>query len=193
MLQTLPPVPAIVRVNGDPVSAEIPSPDEVPRPWHPAAAQGVHIGGLYSDADDLPEWRAALIHGVVTINADKWTPTSSRSIPPSITNKLGMYLSARWAMLFNASPEAQKRNHWALVCCRHGNVIVLTGIQPEDRPSNPGDFPPCVIGGLAFDEADQIAISANRARCEFERVPKLWTVAVRRADSVEQDGEVSPC
>lgn len=179
MLQSVPPVSAIVR----PALADIPPQDQVPRPWSPAAYQGIHIGSVES----LPAWRTAPTCGVVTIVNDSWMPVSSRSVPPSLCNRLGMYLASRWCLLFNESADARKKNHWALPTCK-GNAIVLAGILPGDRPLNPSDFPECVIGGLPLDVAYQLSTGANLSRCG-SGIPKLWSVAVRRIDSITDDSE----
>lgn len=138
----------------------------------------------------IPEWRTKPNHGLVTVIVDNWTPKSARSVPPSVTDHLTMWLSTQWAILFNQSAFARRKKRWAVVTAR-GTVIVLCNIQLRDRPVNPADMPNCCITDLTFDTADRLAIAANTPRVEHSRVPRQWTVCIRRADSVnvETDGD----
>ncbi|MDB5344335.1 MAG: hypothetical protein JWP89_2712 [Schlesneria sp.] len=159
--------------------AKVPKQADVPKPWHPAAEQ--------IPAPDMSHPRYAPTCGLVTITNEVWVPKSPRAVPPSVTNRLGMALSAQFAMFYNNSHDAHRHHRWALVTSR-GPVIILCGINPETRPSDPADFPPCVLGGLISEVAEQLMIEANAPRCQFARVPKEWTIVVRRADRVGQDG-----
>ncbi len=160
-------------------SALVPKPADVPKPWHPAAEQ--------IPAPDLSHPRFAPTCGLVTITNELWVPKSPRAVPPSVTNRLGMALSAQFAMFYNNSHDAHRHHRWALVTSR-GPVVILCGIAPETRPTNPADFPPCVLGGLISEVAETLMIEANTPRCQFARVPKEWTIVVRRADRVGMDG-----
>lgn len=132
-------------------------------------------------------WRDLPIFGLVTVTVENWKPKNARSVPPSLTDGLGMWTSAQWAMLFNASAVARHRGHWACVTVR-GGVVVLSGIRLQDRPVDVGTFPAvCVQGGLTFHAAEQMAIGANGPRIELARVPREWTIPVRLASSVEQE------
>lgn len=132
-------------------------------------------------------WRDLPIFGVVTVTVNDWKPKNARAVPPSLTDGLGMWTSAQWAMLFNASAVARHRKQWACVTTR-GTVVVLSGIRLQDRPADVGTFPAvCVQGGLSFHAAEAMAIGANAPRIELARVPREWTIPVRLANSVEQE------
>ena len=131
-------------------------------------------------------WRELPSFGIVTISVDAWRPKNARAVPPSLTDGLGMWLSSRYAMLFNASPIARHRGHWACVTTRSG-IVVLSGIRLQDRPVDVSTFPPCVQSGLTFHEAEQMAISMNAPRIELSRVPRLWTIGVRMANTIEAE------
>jgi hypothetical protein len=194
-----------IDVLGSPVPVVAPPAEPIPRTWHPPAAHPNQAGRLPDSQPALtgPEVHAALngepfhrgrpIFGVVTVTNEAWKPKSAKDVPPSLTDGLGMFLSARWAMLFNASPVACHRRHWACVTNR-GTVIVLSGIRLQDRPVDVSGFPQCVQAGLTFHEAEQLAIGANTPRIELARVPREWTIAVRTANTVEAEKMgVAPC
>ena len=171
--------------------AEIPTPDEMPTVFATVAPKPCSLAAMLQGQPPIecPElkatrpvslWRTRPTHGLVNIIVENWKPKSARDVPPSMTDRMGMFLSAQFAMLLNQSMYSRKRR-WALVTTR-GTVLIVSGIT--DRPINPSDFPSCVQGGLSFEVAEQLAIEANAPRFELSRVPREWTVAVRRADSV---------
>lgn len=181
-----------------PVPAVIEQPGETPLVWLPAAQQpnpqysAADVATLMSDpapqdAESLEEWRQARSHGIVTLINEWWAPQGVAKSPPSTTTGLGMYLSAQWCYLFNVSPLARRKGRWALVAAR-GTAIIISGISLAERPADPGAFPRCVLGGLTHREAEQAAIDMNRERLAVARVPREWTVAVRLASTVEQEG-----
>lgn len=165
---------------------------EVPKPFHVASEQptiptlspAALMAELTTGNPQL--WREQPICGVVTINNQDWRPNGVRSVPPSLVNGLGMTLAAKWVMLFNASPTARRRRHWAVLTTR-ATVLILTGIKLQDRPVNVCDFPACSVGGLLPAQAEQMATDANSPRHEVAQIPRFWTVAIRRADSVEAE------
>lgn len=175
------------------MKAEIPRPDDLPTVFQPVEpkpiglAESLQSGRLVDcpESRPVPAWRTRPTHGIVTLIVENWTPKSARDVPPSCCDRLGMFLSAQFAMLMNQSAYSRKRR-WALVTTR-GGALIISGIK--DRPVNPADFPSCVQSGLTYDEAEQLAIQANTPRFELSRVPREWTVAVRRADSVTDDSE----
>lgn len=168
--------------------ADIPTPDELPTVFATVAPKPIslaeslqsQVATVADAARPVSAWRTRPTHGLVNIIVENWKPKSARDVPPSCTDRLGMFLSAQFAMLLNQSMYSRKRR-WALVTTR-GTVLIVSGIT--DRPINPSDFPSCVQGGLSFEVAEQLAIEANTPRFELSRVPREWTVAVRRADSV---------
>jgi hypothetical protein len=132
---------------------------------------------------DLP------VFGVLTIDNQDWSPRRFDDIPPSLTQGLGMELSAHFALIYNQSSMAVNKRRWALVTTR-GTVLVLCGLQLADRPSNPAAFPAGFVqGGLTYDEAERFALEANEPRWQLSRIPRQWTIALRRADTVEKDGD----
>lgn len=163
--------------------AEIPRPDELPTVFATVAPQPVSLAESLQSQDEtrpVSLWRTRPTHGLVSIIVENWKPKSARDVPPSMTDRMGMFLSAQFAMLLNQSMYSRKRR-WALVTTR-GTTLIISGIT--DRPINPSDFPSCVQGGLSFEVAEQLAIEANTPRFELSRIPREWTIAVRRADSV---------
>ncbi|WP_397570385.1 hypothetical protein [Schlesneria sp. T3-172] len=142
----------------------------------------------------LEAWKAQRSCGVVTITNVKWEPSGLRSLPPSLTNGLGMGLSAQFAMVYNQSETSRLQRRWAVVTNR-GTVLFLSGILPQDRPVNPADFPPCVMANLTYAEAESTADTENRPRLRLARIPRQWTVSLRRADCADdslatQEGKV---
>lgn len=137
-------------------------------------------------AMEQPAWHALPICGLVTITVDKWEPKSRLDVPPSPTTSMGMELSAQFAIAFNQSEFARQRRRWCVVTNR-GTCLMLTGIPAEHRPLNPCDFPPCVEQRLTYPEAELIAETQNTERHRLARIPRNWTVALRRADSVQRD------
>lgn len=131
-----------------------------------------------------PAWRRNPDCGLVTIKNDNWIPQSETDLPHSMTQGLGMELSAHFAMVYNQSTMARNKRRWAVVTNR-GTVLILTGIKLADRPTNPADFPSFVESGLTFNQAEQRAAEANAPRLALAIVPRDWAIAVRRADSVE--------
>ena len=132
----------------------------------------------------VPDWHALPICGLVEIINDKWEPKNSRDLPPSPTQGMGMELSAQFCIAFNQSGFARQRRRWAVLTNR-GTCLILTGIPAEQRPLNPCDFPPCVQQRLAYPEVEAIAEQRNADRYKLARIPRNWTVALRRADQAE--------
>jgi hypothetical protein len=124
------------------------------------------------------------ICGVVTIKNSEWRPKKVGDIPSSLTQGLGMELSAQFAMVYNQSQFARSYGRWAVVTNR-GTVLILTGIRGADRPINPADFPPCVQGGMTYENSEALISEANEPRFKLAAVPREWAIAIRRADSME--------
>lgn len=129
-------------------------------------------------------WRDVPVFGIVRIINLSWSPERAGDVPESLSDGLGMELSAQFAMIYNVSDLARRKRRWACVTTR-GTIIYLSGIRPEDRPANPGAFPPIVQSGLTQHEADSVMEAENRPRFELSRVPRQWSIAVRRADCCE--------
>ena len=134
-------------------------------------------------AMDPPAWHSLPICGLVTIAVDQWEPKSRLDVPPSPMNAMGMELAAQFAIAFNQSIFARQRRRWCVVTNR-GTCLMLTGIPIDQRPLNPCDFPPCVQQGMTYPEAELIADEQNTERFKVARIPRNWTVSLRRADSV---------
>lgn len=129
-------------------------------------------------------WMSLPICGVVTIKNSEWRPRKVVDIPHSITQGMGMSLSAHFALVYNQSDTARTQRRWAVVTSR-GTVLILSGIPDADRPTNPAAFPPCVQSGLSYDQAELAAGEANALRFKFAAVPREWSIALRRADCVD--------
>jgi hypothetical protein len=122
--------------------------------------------------------------GLVTIKNSDWRPSKPSAVPKSITQGMGMSLSAQFAIVYNQSELARMLRRWAVVTTR-GTVLILADIPNTERPINPAEFPECVQVGLSSDEADLAASEENGSRLEVAIVPRRWTIAVRRADCVD--------
>ncbi len=131
-----------------------------------------------------PHWQTLPICAVVTIANAEWRPTKPEAIPKSITQGMGMSLSAHYAMVYNQSDLARQLRRWAVVTTR-GTVLILSGIPEAQRPTNPADFPPCVQAGLTYGRAESIAVESNGPRFAIAAVPREWTISLRRADCVD--------
>jgi hypothetical protein len=136
-------------------------------------------------AMDPPAWHSLPICGLVTIAVDKWEPKSRLDVPPSPTTQMGMELAAQFAIAFNQSNFARQRRRWCVVTNR-GTCLMLTGIPIDQRPLNPCDFPPCVQQGMTYPDVELIADEQNTERFKVARIPRNWTVSLRRADSVTE-------
>jgi hypothetical protein len=122
--------------------------------------------------------------GVVTIRNSEWKPTKPAAIPKSMTQGLGISLSAHFAMIYNQSEMARIHRRWAVLTTR-GTVMILANIPDAERPTNPAAFPPCVQSGMSSDAADLAAVEANGPRLQVAIIPRQWTIAVRLADCVD--------
>ncbi|WP_373653377.1 hypothetical protein [Schlesneria sp. DSM 10557] len=141
-------------------------------------------------------WKDSPTCGTLTIQNVSWEPANSRDVPPSVTDELGMELAAQYVLLYNQSETSRNRRRWALLTNR-GSVVILSGIALQDRPANPADFPKCVQGNLTFRTAEDTANAANKVRFALARIPRQWTISLRRADSVTDpkladEGTVTP-
>ncbi|WP_373650571.1 hypothetical protein [Schlesneria sp. DSM 10557] len=141
-------------------------------------------------------WKDSPTCGTVTIQNVSWEPANSRDVPPSVTDELGMELAGQYVLLYNQSDISRRKRRWAVLTNR-GSVVILSGISPQDRPADPADFPPCVQAGLTFRVAEDAANRANKTRYDLARIPRQWTISLRRADSVTDpkladEGTVTP-
>jgi hypothetical protein len=136
---------------------------------------------IHSSGESL---QGRTICGVVTIKNSEWRPKKVGDTPNSITQGLGMDLSASFALVYNQSHLAKSHGRWAVLTNR-GTVLILTGIRGADRPLNPAGFPPCVQGGMTYDNAEHLALEANELRFKLAAVPREWAISLRRADSME--------
>ena len=118
----------------------------------------------------------------MTITNLDWVPKKSSDVPPSPTKGYGWKLSADFCRLFNQSEFARRRRRWAVLTNR-GDALILCGIRDEDRPLDPAAFPPCVQDGLTYHDAETMAINDNAARFAVARVPRQWTISLRRIDA----------
>lgn len=130
-------------------------------------------------------WKDLPVCGTITVDNPTWAPPKATSVPPSLTETLGMQLSATFAILFNQSAHARGKRRWAVVTSR-GTVVILAGVKPEQRPANPADFPPCVTAGLTHREAEDFTREANEPRFALAHIPRQWTISLRRADCVDK-------
>lgn len=135
-------------------------------------------------AKSTVKWKDATHFGVVTIQNMDWAPESAHDLPPSVADGLGMEVSSQFVMMFNQSATARQRRRWAMLTNR-GTVLILTGVKPDERPIHSADFHASVQGGMTFHEAESTANKANEARYALARIPRQWTIAVRRADCVD--------
>lgn len=146
----------------------------------------VHVTSQVRMPKPKPAWHALPICGLVTINNLDWEPKSRLDVPPSPTMNLGMDIAAQFAIAYNQSDFARQKRRWCVVTNR-GTCLILTGIPADQRPLNPCDFPPIVQQGLTFPEAEKAADEQNTERHRLARIPRNWTVALRRADSVQRN------
>lgn len=115
---------------------------------------------------------------VVTITNEIFKPKNARSIPPSLTDGLGGELSVVFATAYNASEHARQKKRWAVVTTSQV-VLIICGIEPETRPSDPTAFPPSVTTGLTFDQANALAEQQNGPRHKHARIPRQWAIPLK--------------
>lgn len=178
--QESPPDESVSRVDD---AGAIPDSHPAANPSSHAACDGVARSAGTATSDGAGLGRAFC--GVVTIaNHGGWSPKNPSAVPPSVMDGMGMQVSAIFAMAYNQSEHSWQRGRWAVVTSR-GTIVILTGIRAEERPLNPADFPPCVQDRLTYGQAEALALEANTPRHAGSIVPREWSIALRRADSMD--------
>ena len=127
--------------------------------------------GTPADTDWPKTW------GVVTVSIVDFEPKSVTSVPPSMTDSAGPHVSAMFAHCLNRSEFYRSRRRWALLT---GSGSVLTVNVVDDRPNDPAAFPDCVQGDLTMKAANELAIELNRPRLKLARIPREWSIPVRK-------------
>ena len=91
---------------------------------------------------------------------------------------MGGELSVVFAREYNQSEHSQQKKRWAVVTTSRV-VLIICGIDPATRPSDPTAFPPYVTTGLTFDQANATAEQQNAPRFEHARIPRQWTIPLK--------------